>query len=67
MSKKFPSGIQKRLIIKNEFKGMEWFYEEGQCLGEGGFETTAKTEEAKSGVFNGTLEETLNGGNLSFQ
>jgi len=65
--KQFPSGFQQRLVIKNEFKGMDWSYEEGQCLGEGGFENPAKNEEAKSGIFNGTLEETLNGGNLGFQ
>lgn len=67
VSKKFPTGIQDKLIITNEFKGMEWFYEEGQCIGEGGFEVGAKTEEAKNGVYKGTLEETLNGGSLSFQ
>jgi len=67
VSRRFPSGLQQRLIIKNEFKGMDWSYEEGQCLGEGGFENPAKTEEAKNGIFNGTLDETLNGGNLGFQ
>jgi hypothetical protein len=61
---KFPSLFQKRLVIKNQFKSMEWSYEEGQCLGEGGFEEAVKKEEAKSGVYEGTLEELINGGNL---
>jgi hypothetical protein len=65
--RKFPSGFQKRLLIANEFKGMEWSYEEGQCLGEGGFETVAKKEAAKTGTFKGSLEEQIVGGNLSFE
>jgi hypothetical protein len=65
--KQFPSGFQDKLVIQNEFKDMEWSYEEGQCLGEGGFEKTAPHEEGKSGVYKGALEETLNAGNLSFK
>lgn len=65
--RKFPSGFQKRLVIANEFKGMEWSYEEGQCLGEGGFETIAKKTEAKTGTYSGSLEEEIVGGNLSFE
>jgi hypothetical protein len=65
--KQFPSGFQDRLVIQNEFKNMAWSYEEGQCLGEGGFEKTAPHEEGKSAIYNGTLEETLNAGNLSFK
>lgn len=65
--KKFPSGFQKKLVIANEFKGMEWRYEEGQCLGEGGFEESASKEEGKSGSYKGSFEEELPGGNLSFE
>jgi hypothetical protein len=65
--KKFPSGFQKRLVIANEFKGMEWHYEEGQCVGEGGFEEGVKKEEGKSATYKGSLEEELIGGNLGFE
>jgi hypothetical protein len=64
--KKFPSGFQHRLIIANEFKGMKYTYEEGQCMGEGGFEEEFKGAEAKSGLFIGTFEEEVVGGNLGF-
>jgi hypothetical protein len=65
--KKFPSGFQQRLVINNAFKGMLWRYEEGQCMGEGGFEEPAPKEEAKSGVYKGALEEQVVGGNLGFE
>jgi hypothetical protein len=64
--KKFPSGFQKRMIIANSFKGMKYVYEEGQCLGEGGFEEEFKGAEAKTGLFEGQFEEQVNGGNLSY-
>jgi len=65
--KKFPTLEQQRLIITNEFKGMEWHMEEGQCLGEGGFEEEAKATEGKTGQYFGALEEQVNGGNLGFE
>jgi hypothetical protein len=65
--KNFPGGFQHRLIIENAFHTMEWSYEEGQCLGEGGFEKEAKKTEAKDGIYKGTLEEEVGGGNLGFQ
>jgi len=65
--RKFPSGFQTRLVVANEFKGMEWSYEEGQCIGEGGFEEGAKQTSEKTGVYNGSLEEQVIGGNLSFR
>jgi hypothetical protein len=65
--RKFPSGFQQRLLIANEFKGMEWHYEEGKCLGEGGFEEAAKQEEGKTGFYKGSLEEEITGGNLGFE
>lgn len=67
VSKKFPSGLQEKLVIANVFKGMEWSYEEGQCVGEGGFEEEAPKTEAKSGFFKGTFEEEVVGGNLAFK
>jgi len=65
--KKFPSGFQQRLLIANEFKGMEWHYEEGKCVGEGGFEEGAEKEGGKSASFKGSLEEEIGGGNLGFE
>ena len=64
--KRFPSGFQKRLVIANEFKAMKYTYEEGQCLGEGGFEEEFKGAEAKTGFYKGTFEEWVEGGNLGF-
>jgi hypothetical protein len=62
--KKFPSHFQQRLIIANEFKGMKYVYESGQCIGEGGFEEPAKKTEAKTGKYVGMIEEEVVGGNL---
>ena len=67
VSKKFPGGIQQKLVIANEFKGMQWSYEEGQCVGEGGFEEEAKKTEAKTGQWKGSLEQEVIGGNLGVQ
>jgi hypothetical protein len=65
--RKFPSLTQTKLLIANEFKGMEWSYEEGQCLGEGGFEEGAKQEAGKTALFKGSFEEEITGGNLGFE
>ncbi len=65
--RKFPSLLQTRLLITNEFKGMEWSFEEGQCLGEGGFEEGAKQEAGKTGLFKGSFEEEIAAGNLGFE
>jgi hypothetical protein len=65
--KKFPSHFQQRLVIANDFKGMTWSYEEGQCVGEGGFEEEAKKIEGKTGQWFGSLEEEVSGGNLGVQ
>jgi len=62
--KKFPSGFQTKLLIANEFKGMSYEFEEGQCVGEGGFEEEAKKTEGKTGKYIGTLREEVVGGNL---
>jgi hypothetical protein len=65
--KKFPNLEQEKLLIANEFKGMKYSYEEGQCVGEGGFEEEAKVTEGKTGKWTGTLEEEVTGGNLGVQ
>jgi hypothetical protein len=65
--KKFPSGFQQRLIIENKFKAMQWEFESGQCLGEGGFEEEAKTTAGKTAKYEGALEEQVVGGNLGFE
>jgi hypothetical protein len=62
-----PNGEQERLLISNDFKKMKWSYEEGQCLGEGGFEEEAKKTEANSGQYAGILEEQVKNGNLGFE
>jgi hypothetical protein len=62
--KKFPSGFQKVLKIANEFKGMEFFYEEGQCVGEGGFEEEAPHTEGKTAKYTGNIRELVSGGNI---
>jgi hypothetical protein len=64
--KKFPSHFQTRLVITNEFKGMSWEYEEGQCLGEGGFEEEAAHTEGKTAKWTGALELQVNSGNLFY-
>lgn len=65
--KKFPSGFQQRLLIANAFKNFEWRMEEGQCLGEGGFEREAKQQEGKTGVYKGSIEEEVLSGNIGFE
>jgi hypothetical protein len=61
---KFPSGFQRKLNIANEFNGMEYEFEEGQCVGEGGFEEEANKSEGKTAKYIGTLREEVKGGNL---
>lgn len=65
--KKFPSGFQQKLLIENEFKGMEWSFEEGQCLGEGGFEKEAPHTENKTGFYKGSLREEIGSANLGYE
>lgn len=59
--KKFPSGLQQKLVIANEFKGMEFAIEEtGLC------ENFEKTE-FKGGKYTGKLQVEVGGGNLGFE
>ena len=62
--KKFPSGLQRKLYIANEFKNMSFEFEEGQCVGEGGFEEEANHTEGKTASYTGGLLEEVKGGNL---
>lgn len=61
---RFPEGIRDRLEIANAFKGIQFEFEEGQCVGEGGFEEGAKVTEGKSGNFDGNFLVTLKGGSI---
>jgi hypothetical protein len=65
--KQFPTLLKNRLVISNDFTTMQWSYEEGQCLGEGGFEEGISKTEAKNGIYRGMLEEELTAGNIGFK
>ncbi len=70
VSKTFPSGLQERLLITNDFKGMKYKYggEETQCATSEEFEKTSEEGGGgASGAYKGTLEEQLIGGNLKFE
>jgi len=64
---KFPSLVQEKLLIANSLKGMKWSYEEGQCVGEGGFEEETPKTEGTGASFTGTFEDEVQGGNLGFK
>lgn len=64
--KQFPTLMKSKLVITNNFTTMQWNYEEGQCLGEGGFEEGITKTEAKNGIYRGKLEEEVAGGNIGF-
>jgi len=63
---KFPSLVQEKLVIANSLHGMKWKYEEGQCVGEGGFEEETPKTEGTGASFIGTFEDEVQGGNLGF-
>jgi len=69
VSKKFPSGFQKKLIIANEFKGVKFAYggEETQCetANEKLEEQNNENGGTSSGRYSGKLLEEVVGGNLS--
>jgi hypothetical protein len=65
-SPKFPTGIRERLVINNAFRGIEWEFQEGQCVGEKGFEEAAETTEGKSATYFGSFEDGVPGGSLGF-
>jgi hypothetical protein len=65
--RQFPTLMKSKLVISNDFTTMQWSYEEGQCLGEGGFEDPTTKTEAKNGVYRGGMEVELAGGNIGFK
>ena len=65
--KKQPmTGLHEYLVVHNSFRGIEWEYEEGQCVGEKGFEEEATKTEGKSATYFGAYLTGINGGNLSY-
>ena len=58
--KKFPSGFQKKVLIENALKNVEYTFVEGQC-------SEWKKIEGKNGMYKGTLLDELIGGDLSFE
>jgi hypothetical protein len=67
---RFPSGFMKRIVIANEFKKVKFKYagEETQCTTAPEFEKLAEENGGgANGVYKGSLEERLNGGDLSFE
>jgi hypothetical protein len=67
VSKNFPTGKQKKLVIHSRFTKMKWSDLSGQCKGEGGFEKEAKETESNNGVYEGSIEYSIPGGNLGFE
>lgn len=55
--RRFPSGTQKRLLINNALRKMEYELSEGQC-------EEFKRTEGKNSAYNGTLRVSLKNGNL---
>jgi hypothetical protein len=68
--KLFPSGFQKRIVIANEFKKMQFKYagEETQCTTAPEFEKLSEEGGGgTAGVYKGNLEERLGAGDLSWE
>lgn len=66
-SAKYPTGIRESLVINNNFHGIEWEFESGQCVGEKGFEEEATRTEGKSATYFGSFSTTVVGGSLAYQ
>jgi len=67
VSAKYPTGKRERLVFNNAFRGMEWEYEEGQCIGDKGFEEAATKENGKDASYFGSFIDGVKGGSLGFQ
>jgi hypothetical protein len=65
ISAKYPTGIRESLVFNNAFRGIQWEYEEGQCVGEKGFEEEATKTEGKSATYFGSFKDGVKGGSLS--
>lgn len=59
--KPYPSGFQHKLVIANEFKGMNFGIEEAGLCEE--FENT----EGKGARYDGTLQVEVPGGNIGYE
>jgi hypothetical protein len=59
--------VHESLVFHNEFRGIEWEYEGGQCVGERGFEEEAKTTEGNKATFTGSFIDNLKKGNLTYK
>jgi len=66
ISAKYPTGKRESLVVNNSFRGIEWEYEEGQCVGEKGFEEEAEKTEGKQATYFGSFATHVRGGNLSY-
>lgn len=55
------------LVFHNKFRGIEWEYQEGQCVGEKGFEEEATKTEGKIAQYNGSYKDTVKKGSLSYK
>jgi hypothetical protein len=65
-SAKYPTGLRESLVIDNAFRGIEWEFESGQCVGEKGFEEEATRTEGKTASYNGSLSTSVIGGSLGY-
>jgi hypothetical protein len=65
-SAKYPLGKRESLVINNAFRGIEWEYEGGQCVGDKGFEEAAETTEGRSATYFGSLKDGVPGGSLGY-
>jgi hypothetical protein len=59
-------GTFQSLVIHNSFRGIEWEYEEGQCVGEKGFEEEATKTEGKSATYFGSFVTGIKKASLSY-
>jgi hypothetical protein len=66
ITKKYPTGQREALVVNDSFRGIEWEYEEGQCVGEKGFEEEAEKTEGKQANYFGSFVTHVRGGNLSW-
>jgi len=66
ISAQYPTGIRESLVFNNAFRGIQWEYEEGQCVGEKGFEEEATKTEGKGATYFGSFKTGVKGGNLGY-
>jgi hypothetical protein len=54
------------LVFNNAFRGIQWEYEEGQCVGEKGFEEEAEKTEGKSATYFGSFIDGIKEGSFGY-